>query len=334
MSKKAKAKSSKRGLKILAKLLAAVCVMAGFAGSVYYAVVSGGEIFTLDKQEEVKGMMQLLEVNYSKTYFEGDTFSFDGKNSQIRMVVKDPAKEELIKIDNLPEDKYCFQVNGEGRIYSKSIFIEMEKGMTHVDVISVDYPNVRASLPVEVYDNIDESKLSSEMLLEAENAEVYKDDVLLTQEQLESNPYLSSHREPPEGADCSGGVCLYNFQTNNMKVVFTVVCTQETQATLDIMICQRKVAGAFDSFYLFTVNGETVDAVSSQNIPARPTGASDYFNPYTMEQVTVTLHRGVNRLVFESGSKVGRSNPVNLDAIRLTTAQSVLGSVADMTIGK
>lgn len=327
---KTKKNGSVKVLPIILKSAVVLLALTAFAANVYYAALSGGEYLELKKKDRLKGSMQLVNVAYENVYFAGDPFSFDEKNTQIRLLVKDPNKEDIVKIDNLPADQYNFQVNGEGRIYTDPVFIQMKKGDTFVDIISVEYPSVKASIPVQVYDQLDPSTLSSTVLYEAEEADVYQNDKLLTQEEMRAAPYLSTYRDPVDGLDCSGGACLYNFQSNDMKVVFGIAASEEVQVDLKVKICQRTTAATFGSYYKFTLNGNTVEDVVNQTVPARPSGASNYFNPYTLETVTVKLKRGVNFFTFESGSKVGTASPVNLDAIELVASKDAI-TVFDST---
>lgn len=380
------------------KVVAAVLVVLLFLASIAYAILSGGEL--LEKpvvDNSTKGLIRLDNPNYQKTYFEGDAFSFDKDKNQVTLVAKDPALENIVKIDDLPGPEYGFVVRqvfdaqgklvdpesiednavlkpkeeetekklarrvllaeteettseedetteeGEGEeeipvytyvdsdFYEEAKDIKIAKDMGTIYLTSKRYQDLRLPLETEMIEGrIDESTLVQSMLLEAEDADVYKDDVLLTEAQMASlpdtnKPFDSSKGSTIAGEGCSGGACLRSFGTNNMKIDFVVVSSKNMDVQLTIKVCERPKAGEFDTFYRFTLNGVTYDAVDDQTVPADANGG--YYVPYSMEPVTVSLQRGINHFTFESGNNVNTSSPVNFDAIQIAAEESILGTM-------
>lgn len=214
----------------------------------------------------------------------------------------------------------------ESEIYTDASSIVMSKDMGEIQLVSIRYPSLRYSLTTEVYGSLDESKLGTTFTLEAEDADLYKDGTLLSDEQKETlpdtdKPFRSDKGTTIAGESCSGGACLRNFQSQNMMVDFQIVSSTAGEVSLDIMICLRKDSKTFGEYFVVEVNGNSYDSIDDQVIPQ----GSDYFTPYSLETVTVSLNRGLNHITFSSGSNAGTSNPVNLDAIKLTSTSSTLG---------
>ena len=204
--------------------------------------------------------------------------------------------------------------------------ITLTADMGTICLASKRYPDLTQELDVSVIDGrIDESLLSDTITLEAENADVYKDDVLLTYEQLQTlpdgeKPFLSTAGTSPSGQDCSGGACLRSFNDNNMKVDFTIVTSQAVTVNVDTLICLRPSADVFSNFFKVTVNGVDYDDLGVQEIPA----GSGYYTPHVMETVQMELQKGVNHVVFQSGPQVSGKSPCNLDALKISTGNEEL----------
>lgn len=403
MEELASAPQRHKGLKAL-KIVAAIILALLFIASLVFSVLIGGEL--LEKpaiDNRTKGLIRLESPNYQQEYFEGDPLVFDKDRNQVTLVAKDPALENIVKIDDLPGPEYGFKVrklfdeegnrvdpedieenallkpkeeqetekksairlraadeevqtgeNEEGTegseseeeeeipvyFYEDTPFSEQASGikatkdMGTVYLVSKRYQDLMLPLDIEVLNGkLDETGLVNSQLMEAEKADVYLDDELLTEEDLatkpdENKPFDSSKGTTVAGEDCSGGACLRSFGSNNMKVDFLLVSSKAVDVELTIKVCKRPKAGQFDSFYKFTVNGVAYEEISSQEIPAGSSG--QYYEPYDMEKVTVHIQRGVNHLTFASGSSVGTSSPVNLDGILVTSTENVLGTMANI----
>ena len=173
------------------KIVLACVLSVSFVGSMAHAVLSGGE-FTQQNQEnpneKVKGMMKIKQGNYKTDYIAGDQFVFDKDNTIVELYVKDPNVEELIIVEDLEKEKYGFQINGEGELISDSSSIVIDKTITKIDVVSIDYPTIKTTLNVNVVGSIDSTKLSNELLLEAEKANLYQNDQLLDEAAKKSKP--------------------------------------------------------------------------------------------------------------------------------------------------
>ena len=400
MEELASAPQRHKGLKAL-KIVAAIILALLFIASLVFSVLIGGEL--LEKpaiDNRTKGLIRLESPNYQQEYFEGDPLVFDKDRNQVTLVAKDPALENIVKIDDLPGPEYGFKVRklfdeegnrvdpedieenallkpkeeqetekksairlraadeevqtGESEegtegseseeeipvyFYEDTPFSEQASGikatkdMGTVYLVSKRYQDLMLPLDIEVLNGkLDETGLVNSQLMEAEKADVYLDDELLTEEDLatkpdEHKPFDSSKGTTVAGEDCSGGACLRSFGSNNMKVDFLLVSSKAVDVELTIKVCKRPKAGQFDSVYKFTVNGVAYEEISSQEIPAGSSG--QYYEPYDMEKVTVHIQRGVNHLTFASGSSVGTSSPVNLDGILVTSTETVLGTMAN-----
>lgn len=403
MEELASAPQRHKGLKAL-KIVAAIILALLFIASLVFSVLIGGEL--LEKpaiDNRTKGLIRLESPNYQQEYFEGDPLVFDKDRNQVTLVAKDPALENIVKIDDLPGPEYGFKVRklfdeegnrvdpedieenallkpkeeqetekksairlraadeevqtGESEegtegseseeeeeipvyFYEDTPFSEQASGikatkdMGTVYLVSKRYQDLMLPLDIEVLNGkLDETGLVNSQLMEAEKADVYLDDELLTEEDLatkpdENKPFDSSKGTTVAGEDCSGGACLRSFGSNNMKVDFLLVSSKAVDVELTIKVCKRPKAGQFDSFYKFTVNGVAYEEISSQEIPAGSSG--QYYEPYDMEKVTIHIQRGVNHLTFASGSSVGTSSPVNLDGILVTSTENVLGTMANI----
>lgn len=352
------------------KIVTSILLVLAFAASVVVSVFIGGELLEKDTVEkETNGIIQLAEPNYQQTYFVGDSFSFDKDENQVTLVARDPAIENVVRIDDLPGPEYGFYTrtyyNQEGEridladiednaliyedgyeyevgesedgsvdttpiyTYKQSEFytdasdISMTLDVGTIFLASKRYQNLNIQLDTTVIDALlDEEKLQSALLLEAEEADIYMDDVLLSESDLEtlpstSAPFISSKGTSVAGTDCSGGACLRNFGTYNMKIDFVVVASKQTNVDLVLKLCKRPDARTFSSAYKFNLNGVTYEEVDNQQIPSGSSG--QYYEAWESDRIEVKLNKGINHFIFESGSSVGTSSPNNFDAIELFT---------------
>lgn len=311
-------------LQIALVALVAVC----FIGSMLISIFCGGEFATIAQTSDVRGIMRLNKSSYLSAYLSGDPFTFNKKESQILLVAKDPDIEHVVKINDLAATDYGFQVNGEGEIIDEASSITMTTDITSVSVVSKVYPNLKIDLPVSVV-SLEGIELKSSLTLEAEEADFYLNDKLLTREEMTTmpnsdKPFISSAGTTVAGEACSGGACLRNIATLSCRVEFQVVCDQNVEVQMNIMVCKRTSAAAFGSWFTVTQDGASVSATNDMVIPARLTGEDNYFTPYTTESVTLSLHRGVNVIAFESTG----TSPGNLDGIILTTTADAIGAYA------
>lgn len=308
--------NNRKLLQIVIAAVLAVC----FIGSVLLAIFCGGEFASVAETSDVKGLMRLNKSSYLSSYVAGDAFSFDKEESEILLVAKDPAIDQVVKISDLAADDYGFQVNGEGEIFDEASSITMTTDITSVSVVSKVYPNLKINLPVSVI-SFDGFEMKSSLTLEAENAKFYLNNVLLTREEMSTQPnadkpFISSAGTTIAGGACSGGACLRNIATLSCRVEFEVACKETTDVQMNIMVCKRTTAATFGSWFTVTLDGTQVSAASSLSIPARVSGEDNYFTPYTTETITLTLYRGLNVIAFESTG----TTPGNLDAILLNAA--------------
>lgn len=323
--KKNVSKGQGKGLRKVGNFLVALL----FIASIVIAVFAGGELTAGKKQESnvVKGRMSLTSATYSTSYFVGDAFSFDKESAQILLLVKDPELNEVVKDENLPAEDYGFQINGDGEIYDDPSEVILTQEVTSVCVVSKTYPDIKVSIPVTVLEESGNGELLSEILIEAEDADLYdaSGNLLSYDDKCTmpdgEKPYISSEGSSPAGESCSGGACLRNFK-GGMRLEVTIVSTEDVKADLTVLCCMRPASGAFSSFFNATFNGESLSALLGQTIPAAGTGK--YFEPYTMTSVQVSLKRGVNKLVIEA-----LGNTANLDAFRFTTEKAVISVLED-----
>jgi len=313
----------------LIKAIMAFVIGVLFVGSMVLSVFIGGELKSLANTDEViKGFIRITKGKYNSSYIIGDKFVFDKDQSEIMLVAKDPLIENIVKIDDLPGTEYGFSINDQDKIYDEASSITITKDVQSIAVVSKKYPSLKASIEISAISEPNEDMLVSEFLYEAEDANLYEDGVLLSYEDKTTlpdieKPFLSSAGSVKDGELCSGGAALRNFQSRNMMLEFEFISLETTQINLIIMCCKRPTAQVFGNNYLFTVNGESVSQVDSQSIPA----GSGYFEPYALEVVTINIVRGKNTIVFESGTKVGKTNPINLDAIKLIANNAILGGI-------
>lgn len=314
------------------KIVLACVLSVSFVGSMAHAVLSGGELTQQSEEnpnDKVKGMMKIKQGNYKTDYIAGDQFVFDKENTIVELYVKDPNVTDLIVVEDLEKEKYGFQINGEGDVISDPSSIVIDKTITKIDVVSIDYPTIKTSLNFNVLGSIDSTKLSNELLLEAEKANIYQNDQLLDAEALKTKPatdkpFISNEGTTKDGLSCSGGAALRNFGSYNMSVEFVIIANKTTEVDLSVLVCKRKENTTFGSWYKVEVNGTEFTGLKDQAI------ASDkgYFNTYELQPVKVSLSRGMNRIVFKSGTHVGTKNPGNLDAIKIKANENAIGDIS------
>ena len=309
------------------------CVLSvAFISSIAGAVLIGGELFEKEElpTEEPRGMISLNEASYRTTYINGDNFVFNKEDSKVGLYVKDPEVEDIIMVEDLPSNEYGFLINGSGDIVLDANRIVISPEIKTIDIVSVNYPMITHTLDINVLGDIDTSKLSARLILEAEtDADVYRGGNLLTREQLASQPdkdkpFISNEGETIAGTDCSGGACLRNFQSNDMRIEYKIISYEEINVKLTVMVCKRNKQGVFNNWFIPKINGEEITDVSNQVIPA----GSGYFTPYSLEEVIVPLNRGINVITFESGPSAGTSNPANFDGIKIQAPQPVIGDMS------
>lgn len=311
-------------------VLATVLPLA-FLGSVAGAIFSGGEFIQEEEIAPVKGMLRVEEADYSTTYLTGDKFKFDKDSAKVILLAKDPAIEKMVKIDDLPQSEYGFKPNGEGDFILDPSEITMDQSIKTVEVVSRVYPDIFTEIPVNVLGEIDQNKLTNELLMEAEECNLYQDGKLLTQEEKETlpqanNPFLSNKGSVEEGRvkelpDASGGVVLRNFNNLNMKMEYVFVSTEDTTLDLEIMICKRPDANKkMKDNYDVKLNDKTVDDIANLDLPQGPRG--QYFDSYKFEGLKLNVQRGLNILTFENRSR----SAVNFDAIKLSCEENIIGS--------
>ena len=305
------------------------CVLSiAFVGTVCLSVFSGGEFNQTEEVEEARGLISIVDADYRTSYISGDKFQFNKETAKVQLFAKDPLIEDVVLIDELPSSEYGFQVNGTGDIIDNPSDIVLTKEVTSIDVVSVVYTHIKTSIDVVVMNELDTTKLTNSILYEAENANIYKAGQLLTEEQLKTEPntekpYLSNEGSVVDGTSCSGGACLRNFQSTNMRVEFIIASSVETEATFTIGCCLRKEVATLGDWYKVTVNDETVADAESQSIPM----GTGYFEPHTLNAIKIKLARGINYINFVSGSSAGTSSPGNLDFIKLEASENVLGTM-------
>ena len=292
-----------------------------FVASVVIAVFCGGEFTKKDeKKKEVKGLLQIVNASYSVSYLDGDSFSFDKQTAEISLVARDPAFTETVKIPKLPATEYGFKVNGEGEFISEPEQITMTKDVKTVRLVSKLYQNIGKDIEVTVVDKPDIGELTDKVLIEAEAADLYAaDGKLLTDEEKRTlpnadKPYISS-AGTVAGSDCSGGAALRNF-SSGMKVQFKVYSDVNGEADFTILTCQRPNDTEFDTGYVITVNSTTIK--TGATVPGL--GKKEYFTPYTLPAVKITLKKGLNVITFAYGT----ASPCNLDAVKIVAADKIL----------
>lgn len=310
----------------LVKTLIITLLVLLFIGSVTIVIFAGDEFASKNDSTGIKGIMRLSETKYSASYIAGDKFSFDKENSTVMLLAKDPAIENVVRIEDLPAPEYGFRVTGEEQIYKEAEELIMTENIVSVDVVSIKYPTVFTSLEVSVISAVDSDKLAANMTFEAETANLYSaSGDLLTQEQKATlpdadKPYLSNCGSEGniKGQDCSGGACLRNF-SNGMKLEFEFISTEATEIELEMLICERPQASAFDDGYKMKLNGE--EFTTGFSVPSG--GSGNYFTPYTLPRINIQVLRGLNVLTFE----YNLSSPHNFDAIKLYAESSIIGGL-------
>lgn len=356
----------KKAVKIAIQASVIALLIGGFTANVVWAVYSGGEFAEQEDDEyKITGLIKLSKEDYQTSYFDGDHFSFDKKKNVVSLVAKDPLIENLVKIDDLPGPEYGFVVRKEipvesevveapeqsaneeqtsdeviepvqpevkveeSEFYLDASSIVMHEDMGDIYLVSKRYRNLEVKLDTEVMGTLDESKLSTSLVMEAENALIYQNDVLLSREDLKTKPasdkpFLSNEGTAPltedQAAGLSGNACLRNFQKLRMTVEFELVSVKEAMVDLVIDYCLRPSASQFGSWYEVTVNGTKYEEIDNQECPA----GTGYYTPAKLSPVSIKVQRGVNRIVFKSGAHVNLSSPANLDAIELTASESII----------
>ena len=298
--------------KILVPVVAAILCLA-FVGSLVWAVFGGGEFAPEQKDNQVKGLLSLDSAYYRTDYLSGENFVFDKQNARVRLIAKDPTREKIINIDDLPADQYGFLVNGEGEMILDGASIVMDSSVKTIAVASTVYPTVRVSLSVTVV-SFDQADFVSTLTVEAENAELYDAaGKIVSFEQKktlpnENKPYVSSEGTDKTGLSCSGGACLRNL-TQGMQVRFSFVCNADVEVDFSVLTCKRPSNASFDGGYSIDVNGEAY--FTKATVPGDTDGG--YFVPYKIEGLRLTLKKGINVITFTCKQK-----PCNLDGIQLS----------------
>ena len=313
-------------------LIAIVSAVLGllFVLSILLSIFAGGEFSSGDADTGTKGIIRLNDTTYDTSYFAGDKFSFDKENASITLVAKDNVLDKVVRVDNLPAPEYGFMVNGQGDIIYEPDQITMTQDVKTIDVVSKVYPDVRETIDVSVYGALDADKLTDTVKIEAEDADLYRDGKLLTQEEKATqpsaeSPFFANVGNPGTGYDpelLSGGNCLRNFQKNDMRVDFMIASSENATVELTISVCMRTSAQTFGSCYAFELNGQTVTAADNINVPK----GSGFFTPYDIK-IDIELVRGINTLSFSSGNSIGKNNPFNFDAISVTADRAIIAGM-------
>ncbi len=232
------------------------------------------------------------------------------------------------------EDVSSSETHKYTTVYSEFVLdpaeIIMEKNMGTVYLVSKRYSDLRYPLSTKVYSALTEENLTNDVTLEAESADLYQDDKLLSYEEKVSKSLLSNVGNNPlseeQAAKLSQGACLRNFNANNMKVDFIVPASKDCEVTIEVDFCARPKGGLFSSFFQVSVNDEACEPINNQNVPDGE--AKQYFNPAKLTPVAISLKEGFNHITFVSGAKVGTGSPFNLDAIHLTASDDCISSLA------
>ena len=221
-----------------------------------------------------------------------------------------------------------------GEYHKEASEIQVDAYTDKVYVVSDMYQNLMAPLDIDVIDgSIDESRLVDSITYEAESADVYKDGVLLSSTDLESMPDSEKPFRSDKGnstldeatsSKLSGKACLRNFQSYNMKVDFKVVANKSCTVKMTIQYCTRtKDNKKFSSYYKVSVNGDSYSGIDNQSTVK----GKDFYTPEQLEAVDIQLNKGMNHIVFESGTDVGCLNPVNLDAVFFQSGEKSIGTM-------
>lgn len=208
--------------------------------------------------------------------------------------------------------------------------IVMEKNMGTVYLVSKRYSDLRYALDTKVYSALTEENLTNDVLLEAEAADLYQDGKFLSEEDKVSRSLISNVGTNPiddeKASKLSGGACLRNFSSNNMKVDFVVPASKECDVTITVEFCTRPKGGVFSSFFKVAVNDEDCDVINNQEVPNGE--KKQYYTPTSLAPVSIHLKEGFNHITFSSGTKLGTGSPFNLDAIHLAAAENCINSLA------
>lgn len=119
-----------------------------FIGSILLAVFMGGE-FTKEPEAPVtaKGKISFASSDYKTEYDEGDEFYFNKAGTEVMVIAKIPDEEEIFR-DQLYDNEYGFQVNGEGEILMEASEITITSEVTAVSVVWVKHPTIKTDIPV------------------------------------------------------------------------------------------------------------------------------------------------------------------------------------------
>ena len=361
MSNNEKHLNERKELKNILKILLPSMLIIGFVGSIVCVIFSSPELYDDNNKdnETTKGLLRINAASYRNQYFEGETFNFDKSSSKITLVAKDPAIEDIVKIDNLPAPEYGFiiekTVDENGDIvtsvsndstqeettssyvttYSDFILnaneITVSKDMGTIYLVSKRYNDLRYPLDIKVYSALSDDDLTNSLTLEAEKADLYRDNELLNDETKINNSYYSNVGtgiiDEERAANLSGGACCRNFGTSNMLVDFGVISNVESDVSFTTMFCLRPTGGRFGNFYRVKINDEICEDIENQDVPNGQAG--NYFTPTTL-QANIHLNKGFNHITFESGSNVSINSPFNLDAIKLEATENCLFSLNDL----
>lgn len=321
----------------------------------YVSSYFSGEQFSFDKEKSKvslvakdKAIPELVKIEdlpsgeygFMASHFEdenGNKVLKDVVDKESNMESKEDSSTDEVSSSTAKEkkDKYTEVFEEYHKDPSE---ITMDSYMNEIYVVSDMYKDLKSPLSIQVIDGeIEESKLTDNITFEAENANIYKDGILLSQEELSSmpdrqKPFLSDKGESPleqsVSEKLSGGVCLRNLQSYNMKLDFIIVTKEACESSLTIQYCNRKESKKFNSYFKVLVNGDSYEKLDEQSTVK----GKDFFTPRQLSPVTIQLNKGLNHITFESGTDVSRLNPVNLDAIFLKTESKNIGTMDSVVL--
>ena len=104
-----------------------------------------------EETASVKGVLKITEEGFVTNYIENDAFSFDTTDTKIQLLAKDPEKEDVVNIPELPASSYGFKVNGDGEIIDDPSTITVTNEITSVSVVSKEYPTLTVDIPIRVF---------------------------------------------------------------------------------------------------------------------------------------------------------------------------------------
>lgn len=136
------------------------CVLAVlFIGSLLLAIFIGGEFSQSDNNDvtTVKGILK-IDAEYETEYSVGDNFSFNADTCVIKLLAKDPAIENTVKIEKLPRSEFAFMVNGEGTVYSDPSEIVITEDVKYISVVSTYYTNLKTNIDITVLGGEEEAE--------------------------------------------------------------------------------------------------------------------------------------------------------------------------------